>query len=129
MTISGAKTGPTLVLDATVAGGTSVASSAWNASDVDRGCANIIITDGTGATAAGTLKLQASLDGVTGWYDTSTNHAVSIASNDWKNTNGFSAGFGFADVNAPHVRLYLAAGAGMAGDIQCSLWGKPEKSC
>jgi hypothetical protein len=122
--ISGAKTGPTVVLNTTVAAGADVASTVVNSSEIDVGCANIIVL-GSDATAGATLKLQASLDGTTGWYDTSTNHAVAISSNSWNDTNGTSAGFGFSDVNAPHIRLYLDAGAGMAGTVKCSLWGKP----
>ena len=128
MSLSGTKTGPTLVLNTTIAGGADATSAAWSANDVDVGCANIQIV-GSGATAGATLKLQASLDGTTGWYDTSSNHAVAISSNDWNNTNGFSAGFGFANVNAPQVRLYLDSGAGMAGTVRCQLWGKPLNTC
>jgi hypothetical protein len=124
--ISGANSGVKLVLDTAVAAAADKTSSAFSALDVSKGCGCLVITGGNSATAGATLKLQASIDGTNGWYDTSTNHSVAIGSNDWNNTNGFSAGFGFDDVNAPFVRLYLDSGTGMAAtNVKGYLWGKP----
>jgi hypothetical protein len=120
--------GPWIVFNAAVAAGADKTSTAIGAVEIDKGCASIVIAGGASATAGSTLKLQASIDGVNGWYDTSTNHQVAIGSNDWNSgTNGFSAGFGFADVNAPHIRLYLDSGtASAATTVTLTLWGKTD---
>jgi hypothetical protein len=123
--VAGTSFGPYIVFSAAVGAGVDKTSSSIACAEINKGCASILIAGGASATAASSLKLQASIDGVNGWYDTSTNHAVSIASNDWNNTNGFSAGFGFDDVNAPHVRLYLDTGANStATTATLTLWGK-----
>jgi len=118
--------GPYVVFSAAVAAGVDKTSTAIACAEIEKGCASISIAGGAGATAASTLKLQASLNGVDGWYDTSTNHAVTVASNDWKGgTNVVTAGFGFADVNAPHIRLYLDTGADSTSTgVTLTLWGK-----
>jgi|GEM_PF-6980975 len=124
--VAGTSFGPYVVFNAAVAAGADKTSNSIACAEISKGCASIIIAGGASATAASTLKLQASLDGVSGWYDTSTNHAVTVASNDWNSgTNAFSAGFGFDDVNAPHIRLYLDSGANSAATtVTLSLWGK-----
>jgi hypothetical protein len=118
--------GPYVVFNAAVAAGADKTSTAIACAEIEKGCASISIDGGASASAASSVKLQASLNGVDGWYDTSTNHAVSVASNDWNSgSNGFTAGFGFADVNAPHIRLYLDSGtASAATTVTLTLWGK-----
>lgn len=126
--VSGTKIGPVLCLDTTVAAGADKTGSAVCIAGMSKGCCSLTVTGASGASAGGALKLQGSLDGSTGWFDTSTNHAVTVGSNDWNSastTNTFSWGFGFADVNAPHIRLYLDAGTGMAGTIQAKLYAEP----
>jgi hypothetical protein len=124
--VAGTSFGPYVVFNAAVAAGADKTSSSIACAEINKGCASIVIAGGASATAASTLKLQASIDGVNGWYDTSTNHAVTVASNDWNSgTNTFSAGFGFDDVNAPHIRLYLDSGANSAATTATlTLWGK-----
>jgi hypothetical protein len=124
--VAGTSFGPYVVFNAAVAAGADKTSSSIACAEINKGCASIVIAGGASATAGSTLKLQASLDGVNGWYDTSTNHAVAVASNDWNSgTNTFSAGFGFDDVNAPHLRLFLDTGtASAATTVTLTLWGK-----
>ena len=124
--VAGTSFGPYIVFNAAVAAGADKTSSSIACAEINKGCASIVIAGGASATAGSTLKLQASLDGVNGWYDTSTNHTVAVASNDWNSgTNGFSAGFGFDDVNAPHLRLFLDTGtASAATTVTLTLWGK-----
>jgi len=124
--VAGTSFGPYIVFNAAVAAGADKTSSSIACAEINKGCASIVIAGGASATAGSTLKLQASLDGVNGWYDTSTNHAVAVGSNDWNSgTNGFSAGFGFGDVNAPHLRLFLDTGtASAATTVTLTLWGK-----
>lgn len=124
--VAGTSFGPYIVFNAAVAAGADKTSSSIACAEINKGCASIVIAGGASATVDSVLKLQASIDGVNGWYDTSTNHQVTVGSNSWNSgTNGFSAGFGFDDVNAPHIRLYLDTGANSAATtVTLNLWGK-----
>jgi hypothetical protein len=120
--------GPYIVLAPfAVTAGADKASSPIGAVEIAKGCAQITIATASAATAASTLKLQASLDGLA-WWDTSTNHAVAVSSNAWNaiGTNSASFGFSFSDVYAPQLRLFLDAGADSIGTVSMQIVGRSE---
>lgn len=119
--------GPTNVLTSfALTGGADKASAAFDSDQVSAGILQLSVVGGGSASADGTLKLQASIDGSNGWCDISTNFAptATVGSNAFNNGTNATAYFALAfhSVRAPYIRGYLDSGAGMAGTITMQIW-------
>lgn len=121
--------GPTALLTSfSLTGGADKASTAFDSDQISAGVIQLSVVGGASATAGGTLKLQASIDGTNGWCDVSTNFAptATVGSNAFNNGTNATAYFAttFHNVRAPYVRAYLVGGTGMAGTISMTIWAR-----